>query len=282
MTLVTLLGWVGGVTLALVGLSLAVIVGRGPVVGFYRDPFGKLRRIAPYVVFLAVALLVTSVVRRYGPDLSWLIGFQIGGDIYAIEGNFVEWLQTLGNPTVTGYFALVYIYGYVYLLVFPFLAYALLEDLRSFRVLIMAYVLNYVLGLVCYILFIAYGPRNFLVGESLLYQAWPQSQLLTSTVNVNTNVFPSLHASLSMTVAIIALRTRDAYPRWPLVAVPMALSVCGATMYLGIHWATDVVAGAVLAVVSVRGGDLLHDRFRRGIDETRQLWHRVVEAAPVP
>jgi membrane-associated phospholipid phosphatase len=96
--------------------------------------------------------------------------------------------------------------------------------------------------------------------------------LLTSEVNHNTNVFPSLHASLSLTVAFLSLRTRTEYGRWPLVAVPLALSVSFATMYLGIHWATDVVAGAVLAVLSIKGADLLHDRFEARIERSRELW----------
>ena len=41
--------------------------------------------------------------------------------------------------------------------------------------------------------------------------------------------------------------TREQYPRWAPVAVWLSLSVVVATMYLGIHWLTDVVAGFALA-----------------------------------
>jgi membrane-associated phospholipid phosphatase len=70
-------------------------------------------------------------------------------------------------------------------------------------------------------------------------------------------IFPSLHASLSTTVAILAWESRAVYPRWVVVALPLAAGVGFATMYLGIHWALDVVGGICLGVVSVTIADYL-------------------------
>jgi membrane-associated phospholipid phosphatase len=81
----------------------------------------------------------------------------------------------------------------------------------------------------------------------LLFTNQPDVILLASEVNEASNVFPSLHTSLSVTVGTFAVLTREEYPRWTPVAVPLSLSVVAATMYLGIHWLTDVVAGFALA-----------------------------------
>ena len=144
---------------------------------------------------------------------------------------------------------------------FPVVAFLLHDDEQPLREHLIAYSLNYGIGVVCYILFIAFGPRNQIPAvESLLYSNWPQSQLLTSQVNTNTNVFPSLHASLATTVALLSNRFRGVYPRWRPLAIVLAVSVSVSTMYLGIHWATDVVAGVVLAVGSVKAA--------RRVDET--------------
>jgi membrane-associated phospholipid phosphatase len=259
------------VALAL-GVSLAGIVGTSRFPRTRQQFARKLRTVFPYVLFLVVALGLTSVLRTIGPDLSWAFGFHLSPLIYEIEGEFVAWLQNFQTPEVTTYFSLIYVYGYAYLLVFPILAYALADRMRSLRLLVLAYVLNYVIGLACYILFIAYGPRNYLVGEGLLYSFWPQSQFLTSEINVNTNVFPSLHTSLSVTVAMLAVKTRDLYPRWPPIAIPLAASVCVSTMYLGIHWATDVVAGTILAVLSVYGAGKLDEGFENSVSVSRRQW----------
>jgi len=206
----------------------------------------------PSLVALVVSLIANSLIRDVGVDLSWLIGLNITGYIHAIEGQFVYHIQSLAIPPVTAYFSAIYIYGYTFLLTFPVLAYFLHDDARPLRVVVQAYILNYGIGLLCYVVFIAYGPRNLLPAvESLLYTSWPQSQLLTSQVNSNTNVFPSLHASLSVSVALIAYRFRDVYPRWTPIAGVLAVSIAVSTMYLGIHWATDVFFGVLLGIACV-------------------------------
>jgi len=221
------------------------------------DEVGRVRRnlraVAPTLAVLAGVLAVNSVVRDIGVELSWLIGINITRYIFLLESELVAVIQSIATPALTAYFGFVYVFGYTFLLTFPVLAYLLTEGPRPLRVLFTAYILNYGFGLACYVLFVAYGPRNFMpeLVEPLLYTAWPQSQLLVQQVNTNTNVFPSLHTSLSVTVALVAVRFRGIYPRWAPVAVLLAASVVFSTMYLGIHWATDVVAGAAVGWASV-------------------------------
>ncbi|QCC48754.1 phosphatase PAP2 family protein [Halobellus limi] len=213
----------------------------------------NLTSVAPTLGVLAAVLAVNKVVRDVGVELSWLIGINLTGYIYLLESQFVAAVQSFAHPVLTTYFGFVYVFGYTFLLTFPVLAYAVCERSRPLRVLFLTYILNYAFGLCCYVLFVAYGPRNFMpeLVDPLLYTSWPQSQLLVQQVNVNTNVFPSLHTSLSATVALLAYRFRAVYPRWLPVATVLAVSITVSTMYLGIHWATDVVAGIAVAWASV-------------------------------
>jgi membrane-associated phospholipid phosphatase len=253
---------------ALLALSAVTIVGRQRL----RRLRGRLRERArtlyPYVGMLGLVLAVNAVARDMGTALSWVLDWNITGVIYAVEGEFVATLQAAGSPAVTAFLSFVYVYGYVFLLVFPILAYLALDDLQPFRHLFLAYAFNYAIGVVCYVLFIAYGPRNLMpeLVDSLLYANWPRSQLLTSAVNSNTNVFPSLHTSLSVTVVLLAYRTRRAYPAWLALSVPLAGSVVLSTMYLGIHWGIDVLGGVVLGIASLYLADCLTD------DGGRQRW----------
>jgi len=254
------------VVASLVGVvGAATLLGVVTMVGVDRTRAGltawrsRVSDLFPLILVLGSVVAFKTAAGGILPELSWLVGWNVTDLIGAIEGDFVGTIQSFRTPWLTAYFAGVYVYGFSFLLVFPFVAYFLHEDPRPFRETAAAFSLNYLLGLLVFTLIIAYGPRNYLVGdvEPLLYRFWPEAYLLTSEVATRTDVFPSLHTSMSVTVALLAWRTRDAFPGWTLVSTVLAGSVVVATMYLGIHWGIDVVAGFLLAGictgVAVRG-----------------------------
>lgn len=222
------------------------------VAGLRRVP-GRAREAAPYLGFLVGILAVNKVARDVGPEVSWIIGKNVTGVIYSLEGGFVAVVQSIETPALTAYLSGVYLFGYVFLLTFPFVAYATRSDEPALERAAVAFGVNYAVGLGCYVVFISYGPRNLIpdLVDPLLYATYPRAQLVTSQVNANTNVFPSLHTSLAVTVGGLAWQTREAFPRWTVIAVPLAVSVAVSTMYLGIHWGIDVLAGALMAWVIV-------------------------------
>lgn len=241
------------VVVAMVAVTSLAVVGPDRLRLMVYSLRPRLREAIGPLALLASVLALNAIVRDVGIELSWLVGINVTSAIYVAEGEFVAWVQSFQTPAVTTVLGYVYVYGYAFLVVFPLVAYLALDDQRYLRATATAYVVNYAVGLTCYLVFIAYGPRNYMpdLVQSLLYDALPRFQLLTSQINTNINVFPSLHASLSTTVALLAVRTRDVYPRWVPIAVVMAAAIAVATMYLGIHWATDVLAGIVLAAGSV-------------------------------
>ena len=248
--LTSVLAWVG----ALLAVASGAVIGparlRAACDGV-RERIWDARRA---VAVLCAVLLVSAVGRSSLQVVSELFGLQATALIYSLEGGFVAWVQaTFATPALTAYFSWVYVYGYAFLLAFPVVAYLALPRTVTLRRLLVAYALNYGIGLIVYTLVFAHGPRNVMpdMVTPLLFANNPDVMALTSEVNVNTNVFPSLHTSLAVTVGTFGVLTREEYPRWTPVAVWLSLSVVVATMYLGIHWLTDVVAGFALAFGSV-------------------------------
>ncbi|WP_138005143.1 phosphatase PAP2 family protein [Halalkalirubrum salinum] len=256
MGLVSVLTQVAIVIVSACLVASIAFIGPARLLELRKEAIPRLLDAKHLIAVLLVVLVTNGLIRDATQNLSWVFGWNITPLIRQIEGGVVIYIQSLATPLLTAYFSYIYVFGYGFLLIFPFLAYLSLSDQTHFRSLVLAYTLNYGLGLICYLIFIAYGPRNSFgpgLVESLLFDTYPQFQFLTRSVNVPTNVFPSLHTSLSATVALLAFHTRREYPIWLWISIVLAVSVFISTMYLGIHWLLDVIAGIVLAVVSVEG-----------------------------
>lgn len=253
----TLLDFSAGITVAVLALvigSTAACTDRSQLRRTARSFRSRLRVVAPHLLLLAVILVINKLSRGLTAELSLIFDLNITSLIYAIEGNLVGTIQSVQQPVLTAYFSFTYLAGYIALLVLPFVIYFIHDELRVVRQTAIAYASNYAIGLACYVAFISFGPRNLIpdVVNQPLYSTYPEAQLLTGQWNANTNVFPSLHASLSVTVALLAIQTRSSHPRWAYLATFGAFSVVFSTVYLGIHWVTDVVAGLLLGWFSVR------------------------------
>lgn len=253
--------------LALLVVTTPLVVGRERLAEAAASFRSRVGAVFPYVVVLGVVLAVNKGLQSISTEISWAVDLNVTPLIYDLEGGFVAWLQGLTPPSLVVYFSAVYVVGYAFLLSFPVVAYACLPSPRRLKQLLVAYGINYGCGVVLYTLVVAYGPRNMMpetVGQPL-YDLFPQSMQLTAAINTNTNVFPSLHASLSVTVLLFAWLSRDSYPRWYPLAALLSTSVVLSTMVLGIHWLTDVLAGIVLGVASVRLSEPLVDRIDRSM-----------------
>jgi len=257
--------WVGS---ALLVASVA-IVGPRRLYALWSDLRDRLWEIRKPLAGLVVVLIASAIGRSSLQTVSELFGLQLTWAIYALEGNFVAWIQaTFASPQLTMYFSSVYVYGYVFLLAFPFIAYLALPQTTAVKRLVVAYALNYAIGLVIYTIVFAHGPRNVMpdMVTSLLFTHNPDFMALTGEVNEPANVFPSLHTSLSVTVGTFAVLTRREYPLWTPIAAWLATSVVIATMYLGIHWLTDVFGGITLAFGAVYLSYRLVDEGAEGED----------------
>lgn len=240
------------VVLFLLVIAVHIFVGLNRILEIRGEIRERAVTALPFLALLGVVLAFNSRFRSVFHDFSWLLGIEITHLIVNVEGYSVAYFQDFGGTELNAFFSFMYVFGYVFLLVFPLIAYFVLERMDMFKSLTIAYTLNYGIGIICYIIFIAYGPRNRIpeLVEEPLYLYYPQYQLLTSEINEYTNVFPSLHTSLAATVMFFAWKTRETYRGWMPLAMFIGTSVIISTMYLAIHWMVDVAAGIVLAWIS--------------------------------
>ncbi len=215
------------------------------------------REVAPSLGVLAMVLLLNKGLQGPIDHISQTYGVDATPVLYAIEGNVVAWFQSIIPGVLLAYFVAAYTVGYAVLLVAPAVVYFFGQSIQPIRRLLVAYAANYAVAVPVYAAVVAYGPRNADRGggstsaESTLIELLPDITAITVHINSNTNVFPSLHASLSVSVLLMAWTTKAEFGRWFSLAAVLAGSVVVSTMALGIHWVSDVVAGIGLAVAAV-------------------------------
>lgn len=174
----------------------------------------------------------------------------------SLEGTFHADLQAaLPWSWMEVLFTVVYVAGYPFLIIVCIMLPVWTDHGRLARRTLVAYAMSFAIALPFYLLFpvneVWYhvdpanqGPVRNVINDFPLVR-----QHLYSFNDLN-NCFPSLHTAIS--VALAALVWRSTMPRRLRVTVAgLAAGIVFATMYLGIHWVADVVAGLALAALVV-------------------------------
>jgi membrane-associated phospholipid phosphatase len=170
--------------------------------------------------------------------------------LYQFEGHLTGILQyILKNDFLT------YFLTYFYIIVFPSIIVAslLIYVYQNNEVMTKAFfytiMLNYAIALPFFLFFpveevwVYHSQVNFLIPE--VYPGFEQEYRPLSGIN---NCVPSLHTSLSLSMAMLAMYSTLHLWKW--ITGVSALLIIFSTNYLGIHWYFDIILGFGLAVLS--------------------------------
>lgn len=165
-----------------------------------------------------------------------------------LEGDIVSYIQYIANPILTYISSAVYLFGFPFLLIFTFFILAYTQKIVILKEFTIAFILIYLTAYPFYVFFpvevTGYTLENV---EPLLYNLSPiiSQGIRMSDPNLD-NCFPSLHAALSIMVILVISRTE--FKRYKTFVSGVTAAILFTTLYLGIHWIIDLVAGFILAV----------------------------------
>lgn len=276
---------------------------------YWKNPASHARRLALLVVipvnmlaqFAGAGTLNTLLARSSYDERFMELERRAFGWVFA-DGQIVNWLDTsvyFGPHTLVGrvlteVFQLAYLsfYWWTYLLILMLALKALRGaegDWQNLERVICATQIPYAINIVCYVLVPVIGPffhhsdrfvnpiEGFGVTGVILdsiYRARPMIE----------DCFPSGHVMLSWVTAICALKVM---PRYGRLALPAAVLITAATLYLRYHYLTDVLAAIPLILLGLYSAGFLKMSWlvgqsgRQSIDRSYSAGRGHVEDMPV-
>ena len=179
--------------------------------------------------------------------------------VHGLEGEFTLWVQeTFRNAVLRDVLSFHYLFVYLFLIWFSPMYYILCRDEVMADKAVLNYFVAYVLAIPLYLFFNVEVTSSFLPGmDALMYhRSW--NLFFFTEVDPLDNGFPSLHIGIPLGLLVInRLHVRDLgigmtdwrhreFDLFVAANVPIYLF---SIQYLGIHWISDVVPGAMLAII---------------------------------
>jgi len=170
----------------------------------------------------------------------------------AIPGNDGWMFRVIQTPWLTSYFRWIYANGFTLPVLIPvFRSFLAKDHLKMIHYSLSSHVLQFILIFPFY-LTIHVNEVWYVLGQP---DGMARNLSAANAAVAVVNCFPSMHTSIAFAMLLLAWREKDQLFRW--VWTVFCLSIIYSTLYLEIHWVTDVMAGIVLAIVAVKLGDWL-------------------------
>lgn len=199
--------------------------------------------------------LLNPVTRAWWLDVT---GFDFAGFLYSIEGEFVPSLGALHwGPLLFVMFWVYLVLHNAFIFVAPFfLAYT--GERRITRRLLVSYLVIWMLAFPGFTFFPATNPTVYLGLESVLDRVIPGTTELFYRGTTIDNTIPSLHVGLATLIMLHGLHSSN--PRFRRTVIVYAPAVAFSVVYLQVHWALDIVAGVIVALLAYAAGLALEKR----------------------
>jgi membrane-associated phospholipid phosphatase len=182
------------------------------------------------------------------------------------------WIYKFANPMLTEFLQVIYLFYYILIVAYAIELYGWRRYNEFFYatfIIIFGFYLSYIL----YIFFPAIGPRFYLHDFFSISKELP-GIVLTEPIRIFLNIgesipsgvtnpqdfvqrdaFPSLHAQIAI---ILVYLTHKIKSKTYYFYLPYCILMMIATVYLRYHYVVDLIAGGVMAVITIVGGNYFY------------------------
>lgn len=214
-------------------------------------------------LFHLVAVLTILYLNKFQLALenSWQFPYDFTSFIFELEGSISAFFQhAFEHRWVTFLFSYFYVMVFPSLMIVSVLLYVYTQKKYLFHATCYAIMINYLVAIPFYLFFPVNEVWYHLQPDVrlLIVDVFPTFEQAYRPLSGLNNCFPSLHTSLSVTLAILAYRSE--IKPWRIFAICSAIVIIVSIFYLGIHWVVDMIAGTILGIFAAHWGYKLAHR----------------------
>ncbi|UNK19871.1 phosphatase PAP2 family protein [Paenibacillus sp. N3/727] len=171
--------------------------------------------------------------------------------IFQLEGFFVKHVQEIFySPWLTPVLAYFYLLVFQALIIGSIGVYLIQHNKAHVYAICYAILINYTMAIPFFLFFPVNETWSYQPAGVTFYmlEVFPNFESVYRPLSGLDNCFPSLHTSLSVTMAVLAFRSGNR--RWAIITGISAAIIIFSIFYLGIHWLSDMIAGTLLGLMA--------------------------------
>ena len=235
------------INLLLFAISLVFFIPKKVYKTKITDYFKIFKKNLPYfLIIFGVVCFHLIEVNIIDPYVTEHIRYDYANVIKNIEGDTVFWFSQNWTPSLVYFFVIMYIAVYPFILWLSITYFLIVDEEKSMKNFAYGSLLIYFIALPFYLFVPITNIYTFYNAESALETVIPSVEQFFYSTTTQNNCLPSLHTAMTILVTWSIYITGN--KKLLYFAFFTMISVIIAIIYLSIHWITDVISGAVIAV----------------------------------
>ncbi|QCT02004.1 hypothetical protein E6C60_1288 [Paenibacillus algicola] len=233
-------------------LNVIVLLWLGTLANPFKALYALLREFMTNIRFLLLFLSMLGILVLNKLELKFEMKYPVHYDftplLFRLEGQVVRQIQDLFYaPWLTHVLAFFYVLVFQAIIIGSLGVYLIQQNKPLLYAACYAILFNYALAIPFFLLFPvdevwSYAPAGVTFH---MLAVFPDFEAVYRPLSGLNNCFPSLHTSLSVTMALLAFQSGNR--RWAWITGGSALIIIFTIFYMGIHWISDMLAGVTLA-----------------------------------
>ncbi|MUT67287.1 phosphatase PAP2 family protein [Paenibacillus sp. NEAU-GSW1] len=210
--------------------------------------------------FIALILILFCNKMELRIEQQMLSAYDFTSMFHALEGNIVHTIQLLfRSKWLTAPLAFMYVVVFQAMMLSSLAVYTVRAGLSAnngklYYATCYSIMLNYFIAIPFFLFFPVNEVWSYEASgvSFLMLEAFPAFETQYRLLSGLDNCFPSLHTSISVTLAILACYSDNR--RWAAVVCACSAVILFSILYLGIHWVTDMAGGITLGIAASVAG----------------------------